>query len=150
MARLYTGKRGSAGSKKYPATSRPVGFEPNPPLTLELVEKLAKEGKNEAEIGRVLRDEHKIPSVKMVTGKTISQILKEKKLQGQYPSDLLDLIKRAMSIRRHLKLNSRDVHNRRNLTLTESKIRRLVAFYRGKRLPSNWKYDPATAGLLVK
>ncbi len=150
MAKLYSGKRGMAGSKKYPSTSRPVGFEPNPALTLELVEKLAKEGKSEADIGRILRDEHKIPSVKMVTGKTISQILREKKLASQYPSDLLYLIKRAVSIRRHLKLNSRDVHNRRNLTLTESKIRRLVGYYRGNKLPTSWKYDPETAGLLVK
>ncbi|MGB9577440.1 MAG: 30S ribosomal protein S15 [Candidatus Norongarragalinales archaeon] len=115
-----------------------------------MVEKYAKEGKSEAAIGQALRDEHGIPSVKLVTGKTITQLLKEKGLAGKYPSDLLDLIRRAVSMRKHLKDNPRDKSNKQKLIHVESKIKRLVRYYRGKKLPKNWVYDPETAALIVK
>ncbi len=150
MARVHTRKRGRAGSRKPTSKKSPAWVTATKDDALKLVEKLAKEGRSEADIGRLLRDEHGIPSVNLLTGKTVLQILQEKNLAGQYPTDLLDLIKKAVALRKHLKLHTRDLINKRALSNTEAKIRRLVAYYRGKRLPAQWKYDPDTAALLVK
>jgi small subunit ribosomal protein S15 len=49
-----------------------------------------------------------------------------------------------------LESNRKDVHNRRALQLTESKILRLVRYYkRNSVLPDDWKYTLANAKLLV-
>lgn len=117
---------------------------------LDLIEKLHKEGVSEPLIGQQLRDQYGVPSTKLVTGQTISQVLKSKNLAPKYPRDLIDLIKRAVNMRDHLKGNSRDTHNRTKLTHVESKIRRLVRYYQGKKLPKGWAYDPEQAALLVK
>jgi small subunit ribosomal protein S15 len=117
---------------------------------IALVEKLSKEGKPERVIGLILRDEYGVPSVKAVVGKTVSQILAEKKLSPKYPSDLIDLIRRAVGVRKHLKANTRDTSNKIKLVHIESKIKRLVRYYRGNKLPSDWKYNPDEAALLVK
>jgi len=62
----------------------------------------------------------------------------------------MDLIKRAVGLHKHLKTNGTDIHNKSILRRTESKVKRLVKYYRGKKLPANWKYDPEQAALLVK
>lgn len=147
---MHTRKHGRAGSRKPTGREAPAWVTTSSDDTIAIVEKLAKEGKTEAEIGRVLRDEHGVPSARLVTGKTVSQILDSKKLRSPYPQDLLDLIQRATTLRKHLKQNKKDHLNQRILLNTESKIKRLVRYYRGKRLPAKWKYDPATAALLVK
>lgn len=151
MARLHSRKKGKSGSKK-PAS---IKFAKNASkLSAEevttLVEKLAKEGKPPELVGQIMRDEHKTPSVKTVTGKTIIQLMAEKNIIQKYPSDLMNLIKRAMGVRTHLKTNKTDVHNRVKLGHIESKIKRLVRYYRGNKLPKDWKYDPEAAALLVK
>jgi small subunit ribosomal protein S15 len=118
---------------------------------VSLVEKLLKEGRNEAQIGLALRDEYGVPSVKAVTGKTVSQLLAEKNLTPKYPSTLIDLIRKAVSLRKHLEANARDKQNRKKLVDVESKIKRLVNDYRrNKKLPAGWKYSPEEAALLVK
>ena len=150
MARLHSGKRGRSGSRKPSAKNAPAWVPVSKDEVVSLVEKYAKEGKTEAAIGQTLRDQHGIPSAKLVTGKTVSQILKEKGLAGKYPSDLLDLIRRAVAMRKHLKINTRDQSNRQKLIHVESKIKRLVRYYRGKKLPKDWSYDPETAALIVK
>jgi small subunit ribosomal protein S15 len=116
-----------------------------------VVEKLAREGKAEGEIGSILRDEFGVPSVKAAVGKSISALLKEKGLQPKFPQDMLQLIKRAVGMRKHLKANAQDVASKVRLLRTESKIRRLVKYYARKgRIPRDWKYDPEQAALLVK
>lgn len=150
MARMHTKGRGRSKSHKPRKTSAPVWVGLSKEDITSLVLKLAKEGRNEAEIGLILRDQHGVPSVKMLTGKSMSALLKENQVLPAYPSDLLDLIKRAVRMRKHLGDNKKDVHNKTRLIRVESKIKRLVRYYRGKRLPANWKYDPETAALLVK
>lgn len=147
---MHSRKRGRSKSHKPRHTQTPIWVETSKEDLEKLVVQMSKEGKREAEIGLILRDNHGIPSVKMITGKTILAILKDNHLQSEYPSDLLDLIKRAVRMRKHLASNKKDVHNRVKLGHVESKIKRLVRFYRGKRLPANWKYDPEAAILLVK
>lgn len=150
MARMHTRKRGKSKSRKVKKSTAHLWLQYSPEQIREFVLKLAKEGRAEAEIGLTLRDQFGIPSVKNATGKRISEILKEGNLLSQYPSDLLDLIKKAVRLRRHLQHSKKDLHNKLRLTRTESKIKRLVRYYRGYRLPANWKYDPQQAALIVK
>lgn len=150
MARLHTRKRGKSRSKKPVASSAAKWVDYSAEEVTGFVENLAKEGKSEAQIGLVLRDQYGIPSVKLLTGKTISQLLKEKNLSPKYPSDLVALLRKAVNIMDHLKSNSGDKSNRIKLSHVEAKIKRLVKYYRGNKLPANWKYNPETAALIVK
>jgi len=150
MARMHSRKKGKSKSRKHVGKMAPSWVKQSKEEVAGLVVKLAKEGTPAARIGLELRDQHGIPSVKSVTGKTISQILSEKKLAPDYPDDLMALIRRAVGLRKHLKSNTRDTANREKLGHIESKIKRLVVYYRGKKLPQKWKYDPEEAALLVK
>lgn len=150
MARLHSRKRGKASSTKPRSSSAKAWVKLSKDEILEIVSRLAKEGKTEAQIGLILRDEYAVPSVKEVTGKSMSALLAEAGVSPEYPSDLLDLIRRAMSMRKHLAENTRDTSNKVKLSHVESKIKRLVRYYRGNKLPKDWKYEPSKAALLVK
>ncbi|WP_048078901.1 30S ribosomal protein S15, partial [Desulfurococcus mucosus] len=66
------------------------------------------------------------------------------------PEDLMSLIQKAVNLRRHLEEHPKDTHSQRGLIEVESKIHRLVKYYkRIGRLPPDWKYDPEKARLLV-
>jgi small subunit ribosomal protein S15 len=150
MARMHTGKKGKSSSKK-PSYEFPPSWASLSKEEVEnIIVKLVKEGKSESEIGMILRDQYGVPSVKRVTGKKLGAILKEKKIESKYPLDLIQLIKRAVRIRNHLKNNKKDLSNLNALKRVESKILRSVKYYRGKKLPADWKYEPEKAALLVK
>lgn len=150
MAKMHTRKKGKSSSTKPTNATKPTWVTMTQAEIEDLVVEIAKTGKTEAQIGQILRDQYAIPSVKLLTGKTISQVLKSRKAASEYPSDLIDLIRRAMNIRKHLGKNTRDDSNKKKLTDVESKVKRLVRYYRGKKLPAGWKYDPEKAALLVK
>ena len=117
----------------------------------EMILKFNREGKSTSEIGIVLRDQYGIPSVKDVTGERITEILRRNGQAGEYPEDLMNLIRRAVNIRDHLEENPKDLHGRRGLTIIESRIRRLGKYYaQNGQLPEGWRYDPTKAALLVK
>jgi small subunit ribosomal protein S15 len=60
------------------------------------------------------------------------------------------LIKRAVMIRKHIEENHKDMTGKRGLQLTESKIKRLVKYYkRTGVLDKTWKYDPEKVKLIV-
>jgi len=62
-----------------------------------------------------------------------------------------NLIGTALSLRKHLETNKKDLHNKRSLHLTESKIRRLAKYYHVEgRLPTGWKYSPKQAKLMFE
>ena len=150
MARLHTRKRGASKSKK-PYSKAAPGWVKHSKAEIEsLVEKLAREGKAPAEIGQTLRDQHGIPTVKPFTGKPLTAVMKDKGVLGEYPSDLMSLIRRAVRMHKHIGSNKKDQSNRQKLSHVESKIKRLVKYYRGKKLPAGWKYEPDKAELLVK
>ena len=68
----------------------------------------------------------------------------------QLPEDLTNLMRKAVRLGEHLKINNKDVHNTRSLRLTEAKILRLVKYYRSTNVISeDWKYSLADAKLLV-
>ncbi|MBI5636254.1 30S ribosomal protein S15 [Candidatus Micrarchaeota archaeon] len=150
MARLHSRKKGKSGSQKPLEKKSPNWLVADGRQIEEKIAALAKEGKRESEIGRILRDTLGVTSTKFVLGKKISQILAEQKLAPSYPADLIDLIRRAVNLRKHIKSNSRDTANKTKLVHIESKIKRLVKYYRGKKLPAKWKYEPEKAALLVK
>ena len=150
MARMYSRKRGKSGSRKpLEKTAKWVDYKPKE--VEDLIIKYAKQGMNSAQIGTILRDQYGIPSVKAVTKKTVSQILKENDAYPKLPEDLFNLLKRVVELRVHLEENKRDYQSYRGLELTESKVRRLVKYYiRKGELPKGWKYNPEQAKLLIR
>ena len=150
MAKMHSRKHGRSGSEKPASKNPPPWLDVSAEECVELILKLAKEGMQPEDIGRILRDKHGIPSVRSLCGKTVTQVLAQEKALGEYPSDLLNLIRKAIGMRGHLKTNNRDISNKSKLIHVESKIKRLVKYYRGKKLSKDWKYEPEKAELLVK
>lgn len=151
MARLHSRKRGRSGSKKPTLKVAPEWVEYSGHEVEGLVLKLAKQGLDATHIGLILRDQYGIPTTRAVCGKRVSDILKDNKTSPDFPDDLLNLIKRAVGMRKHLEENTRDIHNKTKLIHVESKIRRLAKYYVKKgKVPEGWAYDPKKAALLVK
>lgn len=147
---MYSRKRGRSGSRR-PARKEAPWVKYKPQEVEDIVEKLTRKGLSPARIGLVLRDQYGIPSVRQVTKAKISKIMEKKELKQEIPETLLNLMKRAVSIRNHLEGNRKDYISQRGLELTESKIRRLVKYYKRKKiLATEWKYQPEKARLLVK
>jgi len=116
-----------------------------------IIIELAKKGYGPSMIGLILRDSYGIPNVKKVVGKKISEILEENNLLPEIPEDLLNLLKRAVKLREHLKIHRKDKHSARGLIMIESKIKALVKYYkRVGKLPKDWEYDPEKAKILVQ
>jgi len=112
--------------------------------------KLAKKGLTPSQIGVILRDSHGIAQVKSVLGHKIFRLLKKNGLAPEIPEDLYCLIKKAVSVRKHLERNRGDKDSKYRLILVESRIHRLSRYYkRVKQLPPNWKYESSTASALV-
>merc|ERR1712086_306656 len=111
---------------------------------------MAKKGFTPSQIGVVLRDSHGIPQVKMVAGNKIVRILRSQGLAPSLPEDLYYLIKKAVSVRKHLEKNRKDKDSKFRLILIESRIHRLARYYRtSRKLAPNWRYESATASTLV-
>ena len=88
--------------------------------------------------------------VSTITGNKILRILKVSGLAPELPEDLYYLIKKAVSIRKHLDRNRKDKDSKFRLILIESRIHRLARYYRlARKLPPNFKYESATASTLV-
>ncbi len=150
MARMYSRAHGKAGSKK-PKDKKIPGWMRYKPKEIEkLIIKQAKSGQSAAEIGMHLRDAYGIPDVHVATGKPMAEILKENKLAKEIPDDLMALMQRSITIRKHMELNKKDMAAKRGLEITEAKIRRLIKYYaRIERLPADWKFDPERIKLYV-
>jgi len=146
---MHSRKKGKSGSKRPTAQAKWIGYK-NKEVD-RLVIKLRKDGLQSPDIGRTLRDQYGIPSVKQLTGKTVTKILEENNLLPQVPEDLLNLLKRAVVLRDHLVKNKKDYTSKHGLELLESKIRRLIKYYvKTKKLPQDFKYEPERAKLLVE
>lgn len=113
----------------------------DPKAIEEKIVELAGRGKSSSEIGIIVRDQFAIPDVRIATGKKLMDILKENELEPSIPEDLKNLLNKAKNLKEHLSNNPKDIHNKRNLQLVESKIRRLAKYYkREKKIPEKWKY----------
>ncbi len=147
---MYSRKRGKAGSTKPVNKEKPTWVSYKPAEIEALIVKLAKQDMSSSKIGLVLRDSYGIPDVKVVLGKKIVQVLKEKKLVRKLPEDITFLIHKHIREMQHFEENKHDMVAKRGLCLTDAKIRRLAKYYIKKGvLPVDWKYDKTRAKLLV-
>ena len=68
--------------------------------------------------------------IRHLTGNKILRIFKSKGLPSDLPEDIYYLIKKAVSIRKHLERNRKDKDSKFRLILEESRIRRLTRYYK--------------------
>ena len=112
--------------------------------------KLHDTGMSPSRIGLTLRDQYGVPNVKLVIGNSITGFLRDNNALAEIPEDLTNLMRKALHVRKHIKANKKDVHNKRALQLTENKIRRMVKYYHDSgRLAPEWTYSPETAEILI-
>lgn len=148
---MHSRARGKSCSKKPVKKTAPSWVRYKSKELEMLIVKLAKEGKTPSQIGLVLRDTYGVPDVKSVASKKISKILAEKKLLKEIPEDLMSLMTKAIAVRKHLEANKQDQSAKRGMQLTDSKINRLVKYYkRVNKLPAEWKYDPQRLRLYIE
>ena len=152
MARMYKSRRGKSGSSKPYVTEAPEWSNTNSDEVTNLVVDLGKAGHSTAEIGTIMRDQHAVPDVRLVTGKRIGAILAENDIGGTYPEDMMNLMRQAARIIEHLGSgNHKDLHNKRSLEITEAKIRKLASYYISEgKLPSEWRYKRDELRLMVE
>lgn len=148
MARLYTSKRGRSGSTRPISKKAPAWCKYTPEEVEALVLKLAREGNSPSTIGMILRDRYAVPLVKSITGKNVHELLEAGQQAGALPEDLSSLLGKADHMRRHLEKNRKDHVNKRSLAMIESKIHRLVKYYRARgQLPAQWEYKHVVASV---
>jgi small subunit ribosomal protein S15 len=113
-----------------------------------LIMRLSKEGYSPSKIGTILRDQHGIPLAKPITGKSVTQVLKERKLYSSLPEDLENLLRKATRLHVHYDKNKADLHNKRAMQIVEAKIYKLSRYYKKRGvLPTDWKYSPKAISL---
>lgn len=150
MAKMHTKRKGKSASTRPIRTEPPEWCKISTEEVTSIILDLWKQGVSTAEIGMTLRDRYGVPDAKLITGKKITAILKENNVALNVPEDLTNLIVKALRLRKHLSINKKDVHNKRALNLTESKIRRLVKYYQQEKvLPRDWFYKPETAEMMI-
>ena len=110
--------------------------------------RLSKEGYSPSKIGIILRDQHGIPLAKPIVGKSVTQVLKERKLYSSLPEDLENLLRKATRLHVHYDKNKADLHNKRAMQIVEAKIYKLSRYYKKRGvLPTDWKYSPKAISL---
>ncbi|WP_054855031.1 30S ribosomal protein S15 [Vulcanisaeta sp. JCM 16161] len=143
-------KRGKSGSTRPVSKVTPSWVSYTQEEVEQLVVELAKRGFSPSMIGIILRDQYGIPLVKPILGKSITEVLQEHGLAPQIPEDLMNLIRRAIKIRKHLEEHPKDLSARRGLNLVESKIHRLIKYYkRVGKLPQDFTYTPEAFSMLA-
>jgi len=150
MARTYSRDKGKSGSTKPIKKGKRSWVRYDQKELGQIIIKLRNQEKTQSEIGLILRDTYGVPDVRPILEKKLGKFLKENKLEGELPEDLINLIKKDILIMKHRETNKKDMPSKRGLILTESKINRLVKYYKktGK-LDKDWKYNRDKAKLLV-
>ena len=130
------------GRSTRPVSKRPPAWVMYQPEEVKaLIINLAKEGKSMSIIGSDLRDIHGVPLTKPIVGYGIGKVLKEAGLAPTIPEDLYNLMRKVARLKRHLEKNTSDFSNKKSLHMVESRIFKLVKYYRKKGLlPSDWDY----------
>lgn len=147
---MHSRKRGKSGSTRPARLERPQWVELSPDEVESEVIKLARRGHSKSMIGTIMRDSRGVPLVKIVTGKKVSHILTENEIQTPLPEDLSNLVRKALNIRKHLETNHKDLESSKGLNRTESKIYRLIKYYKRKKvLAQDFKYDPEKIRTLI-
>ena len=150
MARMHSRKCGKSGSTRPARLEKPTWVELSPEEVENEVVKLARRGQSKSMIGTIMRDSRGVPLVKLVTGKKVTQILEENEIKTPLPEELANLVRKALSIRKHLETNHKDLEARKGLNRNESKIYRLIKYYKKKKvLAPDFKYDPEKIRTLI-
>jgi small subunit ribosomal protein S15 len=140
--------------KKETKKSKETKEVKEPKVKIDVVKKIVElhnEGLPASKIGLILKNEFNIYNIKKYSGKSISEILKDNKLESEIPEDLLDLLKRAVKLLKHMKINKKDTTAKRGYQITVSKIRALSKYYkRTHKLPKDWNYSEDKAIILMK
>ncbi|KAI0990509.1 hypothetical protein GJ496_000253 [Pomphorhynchus laevis] len=150
MGRMHTPGKGISRSclpyrRRVPACQKLTSDD-----VTEQICQLARKGLSPSQIGVVLRDSHGVAQVRFITGNKILRILKSKGLAPTIPEDLYALIKKAVSMRKHLERNRKDKDSLFRLILVESRIHRLSRYYKTtKVIGPTWKYQSSTASALL-
>ncbi|MFQ3321453.1 MAG: small subunit ribosomal protein S15 [Candidatus Thalassarchaeaceae archaeon] len=148
---MHSNGKGSSGSNKPNSKMPPVWSNSNKEEVEELILTLSKEGNSTAVIGTILRDRYAVPDARLVTGERISQTLSRNNIVPSFPEDMMNLMRRALGLIDHLNSNKKDIHNRRQLELCESKIRRLARYYKGNgNILDTWTYKRDQLRLMVE
>ncbi len=146
---MHSRRRGSSGSDRPAADDPPEWSDVDAEAIEERVVELAENGHGPSQIGLKLRDEGingtPIPDIKLATDKKVTEILEEHDADSEFPEDLRNLMERAVRLREHMDENPTDHQNKRALQNTESKIRRLVDYYRGDKVDETFTYSYDTA-----
>ncbi|HYY47995.1 MAG TPA: 30S ribosomal protein S15 [Thermoplasmata archaeon] len=151
MARLHAHRKGKSGSTRPFLKANPKWVTAEKGELEDTILRLHQEGLSAAAIGVRVRDGLGVPSVRLATGRSVTQILKSKGAKIAIPDDLAGLIKRATNLQTHLKEHGKDLSNKRGLQLIESKIRRLSRYYKDRGiLPKSWDYASKESELQVK
>ncbi len=150
MARIHSRKKGKSGSTRPSRLEKPAWVERSSEEVEDLVVKLARKGNSKSMIGVFLRDSYGVPLAKVVTGKKVKSILKEHDIEAPLPEDLTNLVKKALAIRKHLEENHKDLEAKKGLQRTESKIYRLIRYYKKVNIvDAEFRYDPEKIRTIV-
>lgn len=146
MGRIHSHRHGKAHSLRPTELKVPAGI--NKAEVEELITKYAKDGLTPSQIGIKLRDQHAIPLVRPIIGRTLTDVLTEHDLLTEIPEDLNNIVNTAVGLQKHLKVHNGDRRNVRSLELIEAKVHRLSTYYkRIGRIPQKWKYKSVIAQL---
>ena len=85
MARMHARRRGISRSVRPYRTQAPEWSNTNKEAIIKQIVDLRRQGSSTAEIGLVMRDKYGVPSVKLATGKKITQILRDNDLASEIP-----------------------------------------------------------------
>lgn len=150
MGRMHTPGKGISSSAIPYSRNPPVWCKHSVSDITKLIIRQAKKGHTPSQIGVNLRDLHAVPQSKLITNTKILRILRANGLAPELPEDLYHLIKKAVSVRKHLSRNTKDRDSKFRLILIESRIHHLSRYYkRVNKLPANWKYDATVASALI-
>lgn len=148
MGRMHTHRHGKSHSRRPVEVRIPQWMRYTPKQVEELVVKYAKDGLTPSQVGIKMRDQHAVPLVRPITGKTVGTILEQNGLRPDMPEDLDNIVKKAVGLQKHLRANKGDRRNVRSLELIEAKVHRLSTYYKKiGRIPKNWKYKSVVAQL---
>ena len=150
MGRMYGPGKGISGSALPYRRQAPAWLKVSSRDLVKKVVELARKGMAPSMIALTLRDGMGVGQIKSVTGRKIVRILKAHGQAPEMPEDMFCLIRRAVSMRKHLDRHRKDMDTKFRLILVESRIHRLARYYkRVRRLPPTFKYESANAASMV-
>jgi len=151
MSRMHSPKKGRSGSTRPHLEENPDWVPLDDEEIRELIVDLATKGETASEIGIILRDQYGVPDVELAIGESITEVIKSNDLGSEMPEDLLALMEKAVNLKEHLEEHPKDKSNIRSLRLVESKIRRLVDYYKEQgKLAEDWRYSMDKAEILTQ